>query len=406
MKTAKLLALCLCLPLCLTACIQAEPSENSSESPSVSSSSESSQSQSAEDPDSLEIKLTPELLEQNRMNQRNAFYITEDARSYYYRHPIKGTLYRYDKETGKQKELFNKNLTYSDNGFLHSIKLYEDRIFFVTRTSEDQAPTLYSIDRNGGNLVKIISNVGDDYIPTKNFLYFTTAADPETDLWFTLYRLEWKTGEIKKLLNAECEFLNLVGDTLYYIDWTFTEESFDSGSVICKYNLTTGKREAINVQSSYPKRLSSFEGLYFLDDVLYFRASQGEINASESAVFSYDLNSGITKKIISVSDLVQNGARPGTRIYYLTVLTPDHFLIYAETNDVQQNTIQQYTLAEIKNGQKTLTQNPLNPTQRILFQPYYSNKTVILIPTVCDDDKYRIINMEELNKTIDDEQAA
>ncbi len=402
-KLLSLTALCLSLFL-LASCTQTETDE-----PSVSSlpgSSESSQSQSAQDPDSLEIKLTPEILQQNQANLYSCACITQDARSYYYRHPIKGTLYRYDKETGKQKELFNKNLTYSDNGFLHSIKLYEDRIFFVTRTSEDQAPTLYSIDRNGGNLIKHISNVGDDYHLTKDYIYFTTMADPQTGEWFTLYRLERKTGKVIQLLSHQCEFLNFVGDDIYYTDGTFTEETVETGRLVCKYSLKTGERTVLDVQNSYPETLSSFLNLYYLDGSLYFLAAQTDGNFSENGVFRYDLKSGKTEKIITVLELIQNGAPKETQMLYFTVVNANHFWVYGQSNDVDPEIETQYVLAEIKDGKINLIQSSLNTKRRALFQPYFSNEKAVLVSTSCDKDNLKIIGLEELNKTIDDEQAA
>ena len=397
-KLLSLTALCLSLFL-LASCTQTETDEPSV--PSLPSSSESSQSQSMEDPDSLEIKLTPELLEQNRMNQRNASRITEDARSYYYRHPIKGTLYRYDKETGRQKELFNKNLTYSDNGFLHSIKLYEDRIFFVTRTSEDQAPTLYSIDRNGGNLIKHISNVGDDYHLTKDYLYFTTMADPQTGEWFTLYRLERKTGNVIQLLSHQCEFLNFVGDDIYYTDGTFTEETVETSKLVCKYSLKTGERTVLDVQNSYPKTLSSFLNLYYLDGSLYFMATQKNSNSSEDGVFCYDLKSGKTEKIITDSELIQGGSRPGTRILYFTVVNANHFWVYGQSFDMDQTLTPQHTLVEVKKSKNAFTQKEFE--KNVGFSPYITNGKPVLEPFNLGAG---FVGLEELNKTIDDEQAA
>ena len=145
-KFFSLTALCLSLFL-LASC--AQTGTDGSSVPSLPSSSESSQIQSAEDPDSLEIKLTPEILQQNQANLYSCYYMTQDARSYYYRHPIKGTLYRYDKETGRQKELFDQGL--ANRGFLYGIQVYEDRIYFCTIAENDHTHTLYSVDRNGQN---------------------------------------------------------------------------------------------------------------------------------------------------------------------------------------------------------------------------------------------------------------
>ena len=113
----------------LASCTQME-TDNSSV-PSLPGSSESSQSQSKEDPDSLEIKLTPELIEQNRKNNFNGGKFAEDERSIYYVHPTDQCLYRYDKDTKKQKILYDLNLEPEKYAYIQRIQLHNDRIYFL-----------------------------------------------------------------------------------------------------------------------------------------------------------------------------------------------------------------------------------------------------------------------------------
>ena len=393
-KLLSLTAVCLSVFL-LASCTQTGTDEPSV--PSLPSSSESSQSQSAEDPDSLEIKLTPEILQQNQANLYSCYYMTQDARSYYYRHPIKGTLYRYDKETGRQKELFDQGPT--NRGFLYGIQVYEDRIYFCTIAENDQTNTLYSIDRNGGNLTRVLNNIGLGYIFTPDYIYYNANRDPESGIDNTLYQYDRKTGESKRLLNSQCEYLQLVGDYIYYIDWSFTEESFESGSVICRYNLKTGEREVIDVQKGYEKRLVSYEQLLFLDGYLYFRCAQGETGAAETVVLRHNLETGVTEEIIAASEFAEAGLQPSPSIHYYSLVNADEIYTYARA----LGQVTDYALGKVENGKIEIE---LKETEKWEDNGYYigifDGKPVLAPLEVNGMD---FIGLEDLSRTVDDEQA-
>lgn len=393
-KFLNLTAVCLSAFL-LASCTQTGTDEPSV--PSLPSSSESSQSQSAEDPDSLELKLTPEILQQNQANLYSCYYMTQDARSYYYRHPIKGTLYRYDKETGRQKELFDQGPT--NRGFLYGIQVYEDRIYFCTIAENDQTNTLYSIDRNGGNLTRVLNNIGLGYIFTPDYIYYNVHADPENGMWYTLYQYDRKTGESKRLLNSQCEYLQLVGDYIYYIDWSFTEESFESGSVICRYNLKTGKREAIDVQKGYEKRLVSYEQLLFLNGYLYFRCAQGETGAAETVVLRHNLETGVTEEIIAASEFAEAGLQPRPQIKYYSLANTGEIYTYVRPLGME---IKEYALGKVENGKIEIE---LKETEKWEDNGYcigtFDGKPV-LVPLEIGGD---IVGLEDLSRTVGDEQA-
>ena len=321
MKTAKLLALCLCLPLCLTACTQAEPSESSFESPSVSSSSES---QSKEEP--YKITLTDELVRANNANARNGGYIMEEERYIVYRNPADGgKLYRYEKETGEAKILYNTTAT---NGFLHSIEFFDNRIYFVTRTATDEVPTLYSVDIEGENLERIIENVGDDYILTNDAIYYTSAYD-EGGAYFYMYKYDRKTGKSELMRNRQSEYLNLVGDEIYFVDYTFTGESETSGSgIICKINVKTNEFETVPVYDEQGREAYYIGRLFYYNGKLYFKAHVGSLESSVSSLLAYDLSTKKIKTLTNTKDLYNLTQTDQFEVYQFCVLDENDIYVY------------------------------------------------------------------------------
>ena len=321
MKTAKLLALCLCLPLCLTACTQAEPSESSSESSSVSSSSES---QSKEEP--YKITLTDELVRANNANARNGGYIMEEERYIVYRNPADGgKLYRYEKETGEAKILYNTTAT---NGFLHSIEFFDNRIYFVTRTATDEVPTLYSVDIEGENLERIIENVGDDYILTNDAIYYTSAYD-EGGAYFYMYKYDRKTGKSELMRNRQSEYLNLVGDEIYFVDYTFTGESETSGSgIICKINVKTNEFETVPVYDEQGREAYYIGRLFYYNGKLYFKAHVGSLESSVSSLLAYDLSTKKIKTLTNTKDLYSLTQTDQFEVYQFCVLDENDIYVY------------------------------------------------------------------------------
>ena len=338
MKTAKLLALCLCLPLCLTACTQAEPSESSSESSSVSSSSESSQSQSKEEP--YKITLTDELVRANNANARNGGYIMEEERYIVYCNPADNDkLYRYEKGTGEVKVIYNDNVTQ-----IHSIKFFDNKIYFVTRAVTDEVPTLYSVDIEGKNLEQVIEGVGDDYIVTSDTIYYTSYRESNGAIFY-LYRFDRKSEKSTLMRPGQCEYLNLVGDEIYFVDYTFTGESETSGSgVICKINVKTNEFETVSVYDEQGREVHYIERLFYVDNILYFTARVGTFGNSFFAFLSYDLNKGAVETIATISDFDKTTGINQITFCPFIVLNNDHFYFCL-------NGVNGCAVVELKNNQ-------------------------------------------------------
>ena len=371
MKTAKLLALCLCLSLCLTACTQAEPSESSSESSSVSSSSES---QSKEEP--YKITLTDELVRANNANARNFGYIAEEEKYIVYRNPAdNGKLYRYEKATGTVKILFDKN-----NGFLHSIKFFDNRIYFVTRTATDEVPTLYSVDIEGENLERVIEGVGDDYIVTNDTIYYTSYRE-SNGAYFYMYKYDRKTGKSELMRNRQSEYLNLVGDEIYFVDYTFTGESLTSGSgVICKINVKTNKVEAIPMIDKQGRDIYRIGPMTYFNEKLFFTAhiTSPTEDSTIPSFYTYDLSKQKIERIITEFDLLKEASNQESGTWYFIIKgTDDYFFYIGNSNS--------YTVFSWQNGKTTVLFNGDKVNQKYL-------KSMILLTMEGNPVTYGVTN--------------
>ncbi len=371
MKTAKLLALCLCLSLCLTACTQAEPSESSSESSSVSSSSES---QSKEEP--YKITLTDELVRANNANARNFGYIAEEEKYIVYRNPAdNGKLYRYEKATGTVKILFDKN-----NGFLHSIKFFDNRIYFVTRTATDEVPTLYSVDIEGENLERVIEGVGDDYIVTNDTIYYTSYRE-SNGAYFYMYKYDRKTGKSELMRNRQSEYLNLVGDEIYFVDYTFTGESLTSGSgVICKINVKTNKVEAIPMIDKQGRDIYRIGPMTYFNEKLFFTAhiTSPTEDSTIPSFYTYDLSKQKIERIITEFDLLKEASNQESGTWYFIIKgTDDYFFYIGNSNS--------YTVFSWQNGKTTVLFNGDKGNQKYL-------KSMILLTMEGNPVTYGVTN--------------
>lgn len=122
-----------------------------------------------------------------------------------------GSLYRYNVKDGSYIRLFDKNY----NAFLHSISVYDEYVYFVTRTESDTSPTLYKIHIDGGEAERLLDNVGDDYVITENAVYYTDAVCDEGNI-FGLHKYTF-SDKSDTLLNAyENNNLILKGNKLFY----------------------------------------------------------------------------------------------------------------------------------------------------------------------------------------------
>lgn len=333
MKRFKLSALLLCLVFCLSACTQRELPDAPSESLGDSSLSGSDIiSQSKTEPEPYKIALNDELIKANNANRRNGGYIMEEERYIVYRHPAdNGRLYRYEKATGAVKVLYN---TTALNGFLHSIQFFDNKIYFVTKAESDESPTLYCTDIEGESLERLIENVGDDYIVTDDMIYYTTYRESNGEIFY-LYRYDRKRKESALMRPGQCEYLNLVGDEIYFVDYTFTGESIISGGgIICKINIRTNECEEVLLASDgFKGELTGVGRLLAVNNKLFFTATTGIVTGDDIVdnnylFVSYDLQKQKIEIIYTISNF--NEIAGINEIVYcpFSVLIDDHYYIY------------------------------------------------------------------------------
>lgn len=141
-------------------------------------------------------------------------YVCEYKNYIFYRNTNdNGSLYRYNVEDDTYIRVFDKNV----NPFLHSIKVFDEQVYFVTRTKTDTAPTLYRVSINGGEAERLIENVCDDFCVTEDAIYYTGFQCPTHyggDYQLHKYTFADKKADI--LLDLHCyKQFNLKDDKIY-----------------------------------------------------------------------------------------------------------------------------------------------------------------------------------------------
>ncbi len=141
-------------------------------------------------------------------------YLCEYKNYIFYRNTNdNGSLYRYNVDDDTYIRLFDKNI----NPFLHSIKVFDEQVYFVTRTETDASPTLYRVSVNGGDAERLIENVCDDFCVTEDAIYYTGYQCPTHyggDYQLHKYTFADKKADI--LLDLHCyQQFNLKDDKIY-----------------------------------------------------------------------------------------------------------------------------------------------------------------------------------------------
>ena len=131
-----------------------------------------------------------------------------------------GSLYRYNVKDDSYIKLFDKNY----NAFLHSISVYDDYVYFVTRTENDTSPTLYRIHIDGGEEERLLSGIGDDYIVTENAIYYTDYSNRYGV--FALHKYTIADGKDTLLQQDENSYLILKNNKLFFTSVQYSAMSF------------------------------------------------------------------------------------------------------------------------------------------------------------------------------------
>lgn len=160
-------------------------------------------------------KLENDEPQENKKTQvETGTYVCEYKNYIFYRNTNdNGSLYRYNVEDDTYIRLFDEN-TYP---FLHSIKVFDENVYFVTRTEIDAAPALYRVSVNGGEAERLVENVCDDFCVTEDAIYYTGYQCPTHyggDYQLHKYTFADKKADI--LLDMHCyQQFNLKDNKLY-----------------------------------------------------------------------------------------------------------------------------------------------------------------------------------------------
>ena len=141
-------------------------------------------------------------------------YVCEYKNYIFYRNTNdNGSLYRYNVDDDTYIRLFNKN----ENAFLHSIKVFDEQVYFVTRTETDTAPTLYRISVDGGEAERLVENVCDDFCVTSDAIYYTGYQCPtHYGGDYQLHKYTFADNKTDILLDLHCyQQFNLKEDKIY-----------------------------------------------------------------------------------------------------------------------------------------------------------------------------------------------
>ncbi|MEE0808380.1 MAG: DUF5050 domain-containing protein [Acutalibacteraceae bacterium] len=123
-----------------------------------------------------------------------------------------GSLYRYNIKDDTYIKLFGENR----NSFLHSITVFDEQVYFVTRTETDRSPTLYRIPINGGNAERLIENVCDDFAVTEDAIYYTGYQCPTHHGDYQLHKYTFADKKADILLDLHCyQQFNLIDNKIY-----------------------------------------------------------------------------------------------------------------------------------------------------------------------------------------------
>ncbi len=303
---------------------------------------------------------TKELEIYTAANRKNS-YITEDNRYILYANVVDDfKLYRYDKVEKKAKILFDEN----QKDFLHSIKIYNNEIYFVTRTEQDgEYPSLYKIDFEGKNLQRLVENVGDDYVLLEDVIYYTTMADPVTSEWFTMYKYNLKSKQNKLVYDHQCENLNYIDGKIYFVDYHFDGQSINSSSGVVKVlDIATDKIETIEIDLTLG---FGVENLRYFNGKLYFLTAY---KTGEKALLCYNLKTKEQSEIIRTDELnVDND--PIENIRMTSYLILDEKLIYFKVACKNETQWIKNTIVELKDGS---------------IKKYYQNKETSCVMLYCN----------------------
>lgn len=153
-------------------------------------------------------------LQEIKTQTETGTYVCEYKNYIFYRNTNdNGSLYRYNVDDDTYIRLFDKNR----NPFLHSIKVFDEQVYFVTRTETDTAPTLYRVSVDGGEAERLVENVCDDFCVTEDAIYYTCYKCPtHYGADYRLHKYTFADKKTDKVLDLHCyQHFNLKDNKIY-----------------------------------------------------------------------------------------------------------------------------------------------------------------------------------------------
>lgn len=241
-----------------------------------------------------------------------------------------GSLYRYNVKDNSYIKLFGENAF----PFLHSIKVFEEMVYFVTKTETDTSPTLYRISINGGEAERLVEHVCDDYAVTKDAIYYTGFQCPcHNGADYLLHKYTFADKKADTLVDDKKTYkqFNLKGDKIYCL---VISDNYTAYGLAC-FDIKTETTTTINtgkVKNDFQYAVSANGG-----KIIYLTFNY--------TLYSYNIESGEFKEIIKNPNLIGLTAVASDDLMYFWTSENRVKKAYQCKNGI----VSQYTAADFDN---------------------------------------------------------
>ena len=212
-------------------------------------------------------QISDEFSDNNRTNMNNSGWFAEDDRYVFYRNAYdNGNLYRLDKDTAEKIKLLELPW-----GELYEINVTDDKIFFQCDDLESgkfgSSLRIYSMNKDGTDLTKVVSNIFGIGYAVKNGYIFYTGTDNTGH--FKLYIYSLGSGNSEILIDGdfmtESININIPGDKLY-----LAEKGV--GLDVVEFNLLTNAEKILLTSKAQTgiQKANSTPNLNYYDNAIYY----------------------------------------------------------------------------------------------------------------------------------------
>lgn len=214
-------------------------------------------------------------------------YMYETEKYVFYRNNAdNGYLYRLNKETNEKKVIFNKNAHF----FIHSIKVKDEQLYFVTQTATDTYASIYTTDLKGGNQKCLAENV-ENYVLSDEYIYYIGNEMTSNPY---VYRYSFADGSIKEIHSEGSSGLNLVNGKLYFISRNEMGSEY-----ITEYDTATETSKKFPLNEGV---IPTSNSVYY-DNKLYFEGVITSTKGNRNIIAFYDFENQKTEILFDARDL-------------------------------------------------------------------------------------------------------